>query len=706
MTRAPSRLIGLAALGVFLVATTVGPTAAEEASAARVRSATQAKAAREVGRPELLDLYGDPLPPAAAVRLGTVRHRQETPIKTIAFASKGGFLVTDGEDPYLHVWDARDGKMVRRIEVGPGNLRVFSPSSDGKQVAVARYWLDAEEFRFKIDLFFFEPETGRRWARGPWEAEDNIGVLAFSPDTQLLAIGTTGGTVRLLDIRTGAEPARDFVGRRKILRLAFSPSGNRLAALSTEEGRFVGEDQLDVIDVRGRKKLRVFPELDNVENIAFSTDGNLIATAGIAGPQLWEVSSGRNMGTALIWGPSVAFSTDGRLLVGSNGQAFSFWDLAAERATDSFETAAPAGTAWALSPDGATIATNGGSTVLHSWDIGAHRDRLTEPAAAHQDRANALRFTADGKTLLSGSDDRTVRLWDVSNGRQKQVLGLSGKPRALALSPDGRLLLAGAQDHNWLFVWDLTAGDKPVILLDGYNPQAFPIAVELPNRNDTILTCWSDGKLRSWNWKDRQKKVVVQQLRILPMGTDHLILSEEDRFSSGVFFAAPRRIAVIESQNGLHVADLEAGKELYQVPDATVVTVSPDDRFLAIAQTVHDRRLRLFPLRHQAIKIDPQPSETLIILNSQTGKETHRIPIRSTEVWALRFSPDSKLLAATTGRDPGAIHLYEVANGREIRRIRTPMIGTPALAFAPDGSMLASGMADTSVLLWDLRPGP
>lgn len=78
--------------------------------------------------------------------------------------------------------------------------------------------------------------------------------------------------------------------------------------------------------------------------------------------------------------------------------------------------------------------------------------------------------------------------------------------------------------------------------------------------------------------------------------------------------------------------------------------------------------------------------------------------VEGREVWAMAFSPDGKTLAATSGWESGRIHLYNVATGKETRTINGPAFRSPALAFTPDGSRLVTGMADGSVLVWDLRP--
>ena len=94
------------------------------------------------------------------------------------------------------------------------------------------------------------------------------------------------------------------------------------------------------------------------------------------------------------------------------------------------------------------------------------------------------------------------------------------------------------------------------------------------------------------------------------------------------------------------------------------------------------------------------------MLDSTDLKEKQRIEIPQSDVWSLAFSPDNKTLAATTGWETGRIHLYEVATGKEFRTMETPPIRTPALTFTPDGSQLVCGMADTSVLMWDLNARP
>ena len=171
------------------------------------------------------------------------------------------------------------------------------------------------------------------------------------------------------------------------------------------------------------------------------------------------------------------------------------------------------------------------------------------------------------------------------------------------------------------------------------------------------------------------------------------------------FFADARKLAVASNETGLHIVDVESGKQIGAGSEANFVVASPDDKTLAVVRNAP----KLVTKRRGNEKAFASPvyaSATVVLLAADTCRELHQIKIAGSDVWALAFSPDGKTLAATTGWETGRIHLYDVATGREFRTIDTPAIRSPALAFTPDGSKLICGMADTSVLVWDLQAKP
>jgi WD40 repeat protein len=170
--------------------------------------------------------------------------------------------------------------------------------------------------------------------------------------------------------------------------------------------------------------------------------------------------------------------------------------------------------------------------------------------------------------------------------------------------------------------------------------------------------------------------------------------------TGGVFSPDGQRLAAIQCFGGMSVIDLTDGKEIYHVLDAKQVIISPDGLTLAITKNDGDVVVK----RINGLKMNRATANSSIcLLDHGTGKERTRIDLPGTGVWAMAFSPDGKTLAATTGWEEGQIHFYETSTGKETRTITAPPIRTSGLAFTPDGSRIVTGMADTSVLIWNLR---
>jgi WD40 repeat protein len=667
-----------------------------------------------------VDRHGDPLPPGALLRLGTVHYRQETPIEQIVYSPDGRFAATDGDDAEVRIWDGRDGRLLRRIEVGPAEIRALAFSPNSRTLAAASYRVDPVRRGYFVDVTYVEVASGTRIVRGPWPEQDSVGVVALSPDHRLLATGTTGGTLQLRDAKDGDDAGRFLIGRRDIFRIAFAASGGRVAALSRDLDAPDRQFRVDVFDSRSRSALLVIPEIADAKRLTFSPDGRRVCT-GDKFLECRDAASGLAAGIGQTWGEDVAFSADGRLAAVFHWPDVNIQDVSMCQTVASIACSTSRPTAWAFSPDGSTVAANGGPTALHFWDVRTGRDRLAT-GDAHTEPVRCLLFTADGKTVITGGDDRTIRLWDAASGEPRKVLNLAGKPRALALSPDGRLLIAGAEENGWIFTWDLAApaGTKPIILLDRFSSEGYPLAVRCSAADAVILAAWSDGRLlegdrRSGELRARKPAKILQD--------SAFETQRPDSFRSGVLLAGGSRLAVIQQGKGMGVADVGSGRELWESAGATIVAAAADGRTVAVALQHDDPYYqppswkvdRGAPRRHRAdadrpvaevVLLGDEMRTEVVLLDGETGQQARRIPVPAATVWGLAFAPDGKTLAVTTDRGPSRIRLYQVATGRPVRSIPTPPISGPALAFSPDGSRLATAMADTSVLLWDLRPGP
>jgi WD40 repeat protein len=589
--------------------------------------------------------------------------------------------------------------------------------------------------------------------------------VAFSPDGRTLASASHDGMIRLWDVRTRKLVGRPLVGAkgRDAFSVAFSPDGHTLAAGG-------GDGVVHLWDLGTQKRLgHVIFANGAVDSLAFSPDGGTLASGGDAGVQLWNPTTGKQAGKPLtgfrgivetvafslsgralaagsyegtiqIWnmatherrgspihghhGPirSVAFSPDGRTLAsGGDDGTIRLWRVATGEQAGS-PLGGRDGPVWsvAFSRDGRTLASGGDDAAIRLWDVGSERP-LGQPLTGHSDVIHAVAFSPDGRTLASGGDDTTIRLWPISR------LSRLGQPliqekrvfESVAFSPDGQTLAATGDDRA-IHLWRVATREPIDLPLDSERAGTTSVAFDPEGR--ILAAAGTRGTVRLWN-----------------LATGKLITELRSRSGSVVrsvtFSHDGRTLAAAEGRSGIRLWDMTTyePRDNSRV-DAWSIAVGPDHSTvaagdslggLALWNSVSDE-VRTGPhFRHDAaiesVAFRPggrtlasasrdgtirfwaverqKPKQVGQLGESQFGRTAgHSVPVQS-----IAFSPDGRILAS--GMDDGTIRLWDVSRHERLGQIGRPLTGHKravySVAFSPDGRTLASAGDDGTVRLWE-----
>jgi WD40 repeat protein len=650
------------------------------------------------------DAHGDSLPDEALQRLGTARFRTDG--ARVAALSPDGKRIAVAWQNGIIVLDADAGKEVERFVVpSPGGLHSLTFSPDGKRLVAVGYQgvqvLDARSGKVLGSL-----DTGDRTS--------GVRSVSFSADGSRIAVGgqnlnakvqatvwDADGLKKLhaLDVLHDQQPSVALSGDGKSL------ATWGLAARSDRDQEFPRTVQL--WDTATGKELKKVGGDSSVTAAALSRDGKQLATVeGAAALTVWDVESGKvahrlavRRGTA-----QVQYSPDGKLLAATTRDGtLQLWDVPGHRRLG--VTPGPAGSvsminangaSLAFLPDGKVRAVAGSLQALHVWE--APSGRVLSPQDAHVGAVTAVRFSADGRKVVSAAADG-LRVWDAATGKSERRVELrdpndplrGSEPHLFLLSPDGRSVLVGSSVITGARLVDL-ATEQELFALDAasdgnglsaaYSADGKTLAVAgrvYVNPNQfTGVRVWdvAAGRERA-TFKLKGDRVLHAAVGVSADGK--AVLTAANAYGNG-----PRAGQTTE----LTLWDAATGKERWTKTHPRWTT-----------------HLALTPDGECAVGGGPTG---LYLYDAATGAELPQLEAADRfQAQCLALSPDGRSLAAA-GRplklqDPaGPVRVWEVATGKVRAEYAGHRQAATALAFSPDGRALASGSQDTTVLLWDL----
>ena len=570
-----------------------------------------------------------------------------------------------------------------KARLGKGAINEVKYSPEGTILAVAT----------TIGIWLYDAKTGEELNLLTGHTASVLSV-AFSPDGQTIASGSSDATIRLWDAGTGTHietltvHTDPFYGGR-VYSVAFSPDGNTLASGSGNPSVSGNEDAtVRLWDVNTGEHIRTFTgHTDWVYSVAFSPDGNTLASGSSDETiRLWDVSTGEHIRTftghtSTVW--SVAFSPDGNTLASRSGNphvanedaTIRLWDAGTgthiETLTVHINWSYNRVYSVAFSPDGNTLASASedlwsGNGTIYLWDV-SNRTYRTLTTGHTSGSVLSVAFSPDGNTLTSGSENGTIHLWDMKTGINTQTL-TTGHTRwgRSAFSPDGYMFASRIYDET-IRLWDVRNGTH-IQMLTGHTDWVHSMAFS-PDGN---TLAGASKTIRLWDAN------TGRHIRTLTGHTSGSVLSV-------AFSPNGNTLASAGVDETIHLWDVSTGEHIRTFTGHTdwvnSVAFSPDGNTLASGSS----------------------DETICLWDMSNGTHIQTLEWHTSEVNSVAFSPDGNTLAS--GSSDNTIRLWNAGTGRLFRTLTGHTDDVENVAFSPDGNTLASGSSDNTIRLWNAGTG-
>jgi RNA polymerase sigma factor (sigma-70 family) len=429
-------------------------------------------------------------------------------VHNFVFSHDGKTLISSGDDKSVRFWNVATGKQVREFTHTEPIARI-AIAPDGKTLAsVGAKKFEASNKESTITTWrafdyvvLWDVVTGKETHRLKGHEENGVVAIAFTRDSKVLA-SSDWRKVHWWDVASGKEMSKLGLQAGRVVDFAFARDGKTFATGDAFQTVRLWDLSIgkEVLPRRGHSGA--------VHGLAISPDSRTIATGGEdEGIRLWELATGKERGQ--FSGPekgawSLEFAPDGRTLIASGlDGTVSAWKIETRKELRQFP-----GSGAKLSPDGRFLVT---------MDEKAGTIRVWNPTTGEEIRSwqapkegsSLLGFSDDARTLYCWGEDKRVRLWDLSQGKElRQFAGHHFDGDSLdrtyccASSPNGELIAFGGQ-LNYVALHDMATG-KEAKRLTGL-PGAVSSLAFSPDSRLLASGDWTGGTVRLWELASGQE---------------------------------------------------------------------------------------------------------------------------------------------------------------------------------------------------------
>jgi WD40 repeat protein len=452
-----------------------------------------------------------------------------------------------------------------------------------------------------------------------------------------------------------------------------------------------------------------------VGGVAFSGDGNLIASGGSAYVRLWSPVTMRLLSTGGHGAnvTAVAFTPDSKVLVSGNiyGTLMVWEVVKGQTLRHKGTVSAATSTIYSLAchPNNKIVAAACFDNVVRLYDISGATVRDAGQVDGHTKAVYAVAYSPDGKTLATGSEDLTARLWSVpADGPYKEVSRIENHTaavRSVAFASSGKTLATGCADGTVRF-WSVPGSPKPKLPRISFaGPKGAVTSLAFSKSGQTLAANGGDGIVRLWNvatGKVRERfrldghKGVVNSVAYSP--DMKLLVSGSDDWTVRTWDLMAKKAPVERFVPWSHLSHIYA---LAFSPDGQTLATGSYDRvvrFWDLARTEPRTRNYLKGDDVPVYAVAYSPDGKLVAAAGQATRIRQWDAAKGTTkphlgghagwIYKIEYSPDGKYLLSASGK---VAHLFDVAKGAEVKRFTKHETMIHCHAFSPDTKRILTG---------------
>ncbi len=630
--------------------------------------------------------------------------------------------------------------------LGKGSVRDVAFSPDGIHLAVA------------TDIGVWWYELAKMEPVALWETERGmVSATAFSNDGRWIATGDADGIVKVLDIQNQqyiVEIGQRERFNRGIAQLRFSPDGQYLAASRYHFAPisvWPAKTEVPILNFTVEAPKRRYGSLPfpicfshNETLFAYmSCDNEILVKQIETGEQIAHFTVRSPQVDSLVFSPCGQFLTAGIPKRESGGQTVEvyIWNILKETVETAIEYSGYQ-VRLAYSSEGSLRVADIYEDEVVIWNA-SEREKLD--TFEHRGHTGAARFSNDGQQFAIASA-RDFHVWDADTAHVASLSGHLSLANSVVFSQEDQVLMSGYGEGSGIVFWDI---------LQKQVKRRFQTNTELNNTKRWTSMSSSEEFLATSFLK-------TIEIWSVPSGTRFSEFVESQAVSVTAFSPTGKHFVSTTSDGVLHVWDAQRWEKLHALtghtgwirsidfhPDGQQLVSASDDKTVRVWDVEHGSLITLLSLTPPSdanlYKGDAKEIERTLEAVSKGQKsrdkeiwnitfsacrkliaggiereirlwdaktyETHMVilpPEESRRPFALAFSPCGRYLTSGTWWCPGfdkvSIRLWEIASGENIATFWGHSTDVQDLAFSSDGTLLASGGFDGTILLWDMKP--